>query len=308
VSVPRLGRWATVAFSLALLWIFGFAAEARAEVTDELGTIATVADTTVTEGTTATEDATSGGLSGDGSTIADEGTSTPTEPVDTSTGTEPVEPTPTTEPTDPTPTTDPEATAPPTEPTPAPEPITPVTDPTPTTDPEATAPPTEPTPAPEPITPIAEPTPTTETPLDAPPPPVSPQPAGSGPPDSIVVIDESLPSALLSPSQGTTIEAFIGMSSPATDRGSELTPVPKNPGNGRPSPAAPDLPRLPAPHHPSAPANPAPGGAGGTGSSALGVLAALFALAFAGLLGEVLPVSVAALRPPDLAFHLKRPG
>jgi hypothetical protein len=37
-------------------------------------------------------------------------------------------------------------------------------------------------------------------------------------------------------------------------------------------------------------------------------LAALFALAFAGLLGEVLPVSVSALRPPDLAFHLKRPG
>jgi hypothetical protein len=37
-------------------------------------------------------------------------------------------------------------------------------------------------------------------------------------------------------------------------------------------------------------------------------LAALFALAFAGLLGEVLPVRVAALRPPDLAFHLKRPG
>jgi hypothetical protein len=123
-----------------------------------------------------------------------------------------------------------------------------------------------------------------------------------------VVIGEPLPSALYSPSQGTTIEEFIGISSPTTDRRSDLTPVPDNSGNKNSAPAAPDLPRLPAPHHPSAPANPAPGGVGGTGSSALGVLAALFALAFAGLLGEVLPVSVAALRPPDLAFHLKRPG
>jgi hypothetical protein len=291
VIEPRLGRWTTVAFSVVLLWIFGFAAEARAEFA------------TVIEGTTATEDATSGDLpAGDGSTVADEGTSTATEPVDTSTGTEPVEPTPTTEPTDPTPTTDPATTAPPTEPTPE-EPIPPVTDPTPT-DPAATAPPTEPTP--DVITPILEPT--TETPLDTPPPPVSPEPAGSGDTSSIVVLDEPPASPLFSPSQGTTIEQFIDSSSAATDRGSDLTPVPENPGAGRRAPAAPDLPRLPAPHHPSAPANPAPGGVGGTGSSALGVLAALFALAFAGLLGEVLPVSVAALRPPDLAFHLKRPG
>jgi hypothetical protein len=158
------------------------------------------------------------------------------------------------------------------------------------------------------ITPITEPTPTTETPLDTPPPPVAAEPAGSGDTSSIVVLDEPPASALVSPLQATTIEEFIDSSSAPTDRGSDLTPVPENSGTGHRAPAAPDLPRLPAPHHPSAPANPAPGGAGGTGSSALGVLAALFALAFAGLLGEVLPLSVAALRPPDLAFHLKRPG
>jgi hypothetical protein len=155
------------------------------------------------------------------------------------------------------------------------------------------------------ITPIIEPT--TETPLDTPPPPASPGPAGSGDTSSIVVLDEPPASPLFSPSQGT-IEQFIDTNSAATDRGSDLTRAPENSGTGHRAPAAPDLPRLPAPHHPSAPANPAPGGVGGTGSSALGVLAALFALAFAGLLGEVLPVSVSALRPPDLAFHLKRPG
>ena len=164
----------------------------------------------------------------------------------------------------------------------------------------------EPTPAPDVITPIIEPT--TETPLDTPPLPVSPEPAGSGLKSSIVVLDEPLASALLFPSQGTTIKEFIGISSAGTDRRSELTPAPENPGDGHPAPAAPDLPQLPAPDNPSAPANPAPGGVGGTGSSPVGVLAALFALAFAGLLGAVLPVSVAALRPPDLAFHLKRPG
>jgi outer membrane biosynthesis protein TonB len=266
VSVPRLGRWATVAFSVTLLWIFGFAAEARAdELADDVGTILTVADTDTT-----TED------------VASTDAGTVTEPVDTSTGTEPTEPTPTTEPTEPTPTTEP-------------------TEPTPTTDPAATAPPTEPTPVPEPITPVTEPTPTTET-------PVSPEPAGSDLKSSIVVLDEPPPSTLFPPSPGTTLAALVGISPAVSDRASELTRAPDNAGNGHSAPAAPELPQLPAPHNPSAPANPAPGGVGGTGSSALGVLAALFALAFAGLLGEVLPVSVAALRPPDLAFHLKRPG
>jgi hypothetical protein len=240
VSVPGPGRWATVAFSVALLWIFGFAAEARAE-------IAAVVDTTTTEDVAST-DAGSGDSVG---AIPDEGTSTATEPVDTSTGTEPA-------------------------------------------------------PTPEPIPPVIEPTPTTETPPETPPPLVSPEPAGSGLKPSIVVLDEPLASAPLPPSQG--IDTFIGISPAGTDRESELTPRPEHSGHGHPAPAAPDLPQLPAPHNPSAPANPAPGGAGGTGSSALGVLAALFALAFAGLLGEVLPVRVAALRPPDLAFHLKRPG
>jgi hypothetical protein len=238
VSVPGPGRWATVAFSVALLWIFGFAAEARAE-------IAAVVDTTTTEDVAST-DAGSGDSVG---AIPDEGTSTATEPVDTSTGTEPA-------------------------------------------------------PTPEPIPPVIEPTPTTETPPDTSPPPVSQEPVGSGLKPSIVVLDEPLASAPLPPSQGAT---FLGISPAGTDRGSDLTPTPEHTGNGHHAPA-PDLPQLPAPHNPSAPANPAPGGVGGTGSSALGVLAALFALAFAGLLGEVLPVRVAALRPPDLAFHLKRPG
>jgi hypothetical protein len=287
VSVPGPGRWATVALSVALLWIFGFAAEARAE-------IGAVADTTTTEDVAST-DAGSGDSVG---AIPDEGTSTATEPVDTSTGTEPA---PTPEPIppviEPTP-TDPVATDPP----PEPAPIPPVIEPTPT-DPVATDPPPEPAPTPEPIPPVIEPTPTTETPPDTP--PVSQEPAGSGLKPSIVVLDEPLASAPLPPSQGAT---FIGISPAGTDRGSELTPTPEHTGNGHHAPAAPDLPQLPAPHNPSAPANPAPGGVGGTGSSALGVLAALFALAFAGLLGEVLPVRVAALRPPDLAFHLKRPG
>jgi hypothetical protein len=265
--MPRLGRWTTVAFSVAALWIFGFAAEARAE-------------------SMSATDATSGGLSAEDGTIPDGATSTSTEPVDTSAGAEPADATPVTEPTDPTPTTEP-------------------ADPTPTTDPVATDPPLlEPAPAPEPIPPVIEPTPTTETPPDIPLPPA----AGSGPTDSIVVIDGPLAGPLVSASQGTTLEEFIGISSAVTDRGSKLTRAPEHPGNGHSAPAAPDLPELPAPHNPSAPANPAPGGVGGAGSSALGILAALFALAFAGLLGEVLPVSVAALRPPDLAFHLKRPG
>ena len=289
VSVPGLGRWVTVAFSVALLWMFGFAAEARAadELAPDEGTIAAVADTetttedvastdagsgdsvgTVTEGTTGTTDTTSGGLSAeDGSTVTDGSSSTTTEPVDTSTRTEP-------------------------------------TDPTLTTDPVATDPPPEPAPTPEPILPIIEPTPTTETPTDTPLPPA----AGSGPTDSIVVIDGPLVSALLPASQGTTLAALIDISRAVTDRGSALSPAREHPGKEHPAPAAPDLPQLPAPHNPSAPANPAPGGVGGSGSAPLGVLAALFALAFAGLLGEVLPVSVAALRPPDLAFHLKRPG
>jgi hypothetical protein len=267
VSVPGPGRWATVAFSVALLWVFGFAAEARAE-------IAAVADTTTTEDVAST-DAGSGDSVG---AIPDEGTSTATEPVDTSTGTEPAEPTPTTEP----------------------------ADGTPTTDPVATDPPPEPAPTPEPIPPVIEPTPIAETPPDTPPPLVSPEPAGEK--SSIVVLDEPPASAPPSPSQGTTIDAFIGINRAVTDRRSELTPTPEHTGHGHPAPAAPDLPQLPAPHNPSAPANPAPGGVGGTGSSALGILAALFALAFAGLLGEVLPVSVAALRPRDLAFQLKRPG
>jgi len=295
VSVPGPGRWLTVTFSVALLWIFGFATEARAE-------LAAVADTNTTA------DVASLDAGGDSiGTVAEEtpattDASSATEPVDTSSGTEPADPTPTAEPTDPTPATDPDATAPPAEPAP----ITPVTDPTPTTDPAATAPPIEPAPAPDPITPVIEPT--TEPPLETPPPPVSPEPARPGLKSSIVVIDELPASYLLSSSQGTTLDALIGISRNVTDRASQLARAPENPGNGRPAPAAPDLPQLPAPHHPSAPANPAPGGVGGTGSSALGVLAALFALAFAGLLGEVLPVSVAALRPPDLAFHLKRPG
>jgi hypothetical protein len=274
VSVPRLGRWVTVAFSVALVWIFGFAAEARADaLAEDVGTAAAVADTDTTA-----------------------------EDVASTDGTEPA-PTPTTE-LDPTPTTEPVATDPPPEPSPTPEPIPPVIEP----DPVATDPPPEPAPTPEPIPPVIEPAPTTETPPDAPPLPVSPEPAGSGLKSSIVVLDEPLASALFSPSQGTTIKEFIGISSAGTDRRSELTPAPEHPGDGHPAPAAPDLPQLPAPHNPSAPANPAPGGVGGTGSSTVGVLAALFALAFPGLLGAVLPVSVAALRPPDLAFHLKRPG
>jgi hypothetical protein len=123
------------------------------------------------------------------------------------------------------------------------------------------------------------------------------------------MVDDLLASGLLAPPPGTPLDALIAMSPAVTGRGSEPTPASENPGNGHPAPAAPDPPRLPAPHNPSAPANPAPGGVGGTGFSPVGVLAALFALlAFAGLLGEVLPVSLAALRPPDLAFHLKRPG
>jgi len=122
-------------------------------------------------------------------------------------------------------------------------------------------------------------------------------------------VASDLLSALLSQSEGTTFDALMGISPAVNGRGSEPTSAPGNPGNGHPAPAVPDPPRLPAPHNPSAPATPAPGGVGGTGFSPVGVLAALFALlAFAGLLGEVLPVNVAALRPPDLAFHLKRPG
>ena len=159
---------------------------------------------------------------------------------------------------------------------------------------------------PEPITPVIEPTPTTETPPVTPPPLVPPEPVGQK--SSIVVLDDPPASAPLSPSPGTTLEEFIGMSSAVTHRGSDLAPSPAHSGDGHPLPAAPDLPQLPAPNNPSAPANPAPGGVGGSGSSPLVVLAALFALAFAALLSEVLPVRVAALRPPDLAFHLKRPG
>jgi hypothetical protein len=248
VSVPVPGRWATVAFSVALLWIFGFAAEARANgPAEDVGATAAVADTDTT-----------------------------TEDVASTDGTEPAAATPTTEP----------------EPTPAPDPV-------------ATDPPAEPAPTPEPIPPVIEPTPTTETPPDTPPPLVPPEPAGEK--SSIVVLDDPVGSAPLSPSEGT-FAGLSGISPAVADRRSELTPVPGSPGHGHPVPAAPDLPQLPAPHNPSAPANPAPGGVGGTGSSALGILAALFALAFAGLLGEVLPVRVAALRPPDLAFHLKRPG
>ena len=249
VSVPRPGRWVTVAFSVALLWIFGFAAEARADaLAEDAGATTAVADTdTMTEEVASTD-----------GTATD---TTPTEPID---------------------------------PTPAPDPV-------------ATDPPPEPAPTPEPIPPVVEPTPTTETPPDILPPPVSAAPAGSGPTDSIVVIDGPLANPLLSSSQPTTLPAF-GISSAVTDRRSEFTPAPEPPGDGHSAPAAPDLPQLPAPHNPSAPANPAPGGVGGSGSAPIVVLAALFALAFAGLLGAVLPVSVAALRPPDLAFHLKRPG
>ena len=276
VSVPRLGRWPTVALFVALLWIFGFAAEARADaLAEDPGATPAVADTDTT-----------------------------TEDVASTDGTEPVDPTPTTEPVEPIPATDPVATDPPPEPAPAPEPIPPVTEPTPTPDPAATVPPPEPTPAPEPIPPVAEPIPTTEPPLDTPLPPT----AGSGSTDSIVVIDGPPASPLPSPSQSATFAALSGISPADADRRSGLTPAPEHPGNGHPAPGAPDLPQLPAPHNPSAPANPAPGGVGGSGSAPIGVLAALFALAFAGLLGEVLPVSVAALRPPDLAFHLKRPG
>jgi hypothetical protein len=312
-SVPGLGRWVTVAFSVGLLWLFGFAAQARAdELAVDLGTIVAVvdADTTteevtstaagsgdsvgsVTAGTTATTDATSGGLSAeDGSTTPSVGTSVVTEPVDTSTGTDPTEPAPTAEPTEPAPTAEP------TEPAPTAEP----TEPAPTEEPAATPPPTELTPAPDPIT-IIEPIPATETPAGTPPPQVSPKPAGSGLTSS--EFDGLVPSALLPP----TLDALIGISPVVTGRGSEPARASENTRNGHHAPAAPDPLRLPAPHNPSAPANSAPGGVGGTGFSPVGALAALFALlAFAGLLGGVLPVNVAALRPPDLAFHLKRPG
>jgi hypothetical protein len=271
--MPGPGRWATVAFSVALLWIFGFAAEARADgLTENVAATAAVADTDTT-----TEDVAS------------------TDGTETANAIPPAEP-------DPTPPPDPVATDPP----PEPAPIPPVIEPIPTTDPVATDPPAEPAPTPEPIPPVIEPIPTTETPPDILPPPVSAEPAGSGHKSSIVVLDdEPLASAPISPSQGETLDALKGISPAVTDRRS---PVPGNPGHGHPAPVAPDPPQLPAPNNPSAPANPAPGGVGGAGSSALGILAALFALAFAGLLGEVLPVRVAALRPPDLAFHLKRPG
>jgi hypothetical protein len=85
-------------------------------------------------------------------------------------------------------------------------------------------------------------------------------------------------------------------------------------GAERHAPSPPAPPRLPSPKNPWAPLNVAPGGAaggasGGSGGSVVGVLAALIALlGFAPRLGGVLPINVAPLRPPALAFHLKRPG
>jgi hypothetical protein len=97
-------------------------------------------------------------------------------------------------------------------------------------------------------------------------------------------------------------------------RGSGSDPASSQSGAERPAPSPPAPPRLPSPKNPWAPLNVAPGGAaggasGGSGGSVVGVLAALIALlGFAPRLGGVLPINVAPLRPPALAFHLKRPG
>jgi hypothetical protein len=95
LTVPGLGRWVTVAFSVALLWIFGFAAEARAdELPDDLGTTTAVAETDAATEDVASLDAGSGD----------------------STGTVATDPAPTTEPADPIPPTDAGASAPTSEP------------------------------------------------------------------------------------------------------------------------------------------------------------------------------------------------
>jgi hypothetical protein len=109
----------------------------------------------------------------------------------------------------------------------------------------------------------------------------------------------------------SALEVLSGIS-PVVSSGHRPDSAPSKDGSQRSAADPPRAPSLPTPHNPFAPAPTpsAPGGVGGgAGPSPLGVLATLFAfLALAGILGGVLPVSVAALQPADFAFHLTRPG
>jgi hypothetical protein len=78
VSVPGLGRRLTVTFSVALLWIFGFAMEARAEVAGDAGATAAVADSNTTTANAASTDAASTDAGSGDSGIA-EGTTATTD-------------------------------------------------------------------------------------------------------------------------------------------------------------------------------------------------------------------------------------
>jgi hypothetical protein len=304
LSISGVGRWWAVALSVALFWLFGFVAQARADVTMDSS-----ADGGPAEGISSPAD----------TTQSTEPTST-----DPDATVPPVEPTPVPDPTAP-PTdsppvaTDPGATAPPVDPTAVPDPTAPPSDPPPTTtDPGATAPPVDPTPVPDPTAPPSDPLPATEPPPATPPPPVSydppgiqvEAPAGTGLAGPLINGGPGggLPAGSVPPPQGALLRALSR--SPDNPRGDDSARGSGRPVVHHPAPVAPDPPRFPAPHTPSAPANSAPGGAGGGfGSSPIGALAALVALlAFAPWLGGVLRESAASQRPADLAFHLTRPG
>ena len=165
------------------------------------------------------------------------------------------------------------------------------------------APPTEPTEVP----PVPEPIPTLEPPPDPAtvPPPVSEAPTGAPAdvldPGPIVVLPTSPTSWPLPTFDGPLREA-VEMPAAFTGGRSDAKRVPEDSDD---APADPDPPQLPTPHNPSTPANPG----SGFGGSPIGEVAARIAvLAFPALLGEMLAVSVAPLRPHDLAFQLKRPG
>jgi hypothetical protein len=130
-----------------------------------------------------------------------------------------------------------------------------------------------------------------------------------------VVIDSSLTedSPTIATLSGPTLDALIerAASSFVGDRSGSAPASGHSGGGERPEPAPSAPPRLPEPRNPWTPFNVAPGGVGGgsSGGSPVGVLVALIALlAFGARLGGVLPVNVAPLRAPALAFHLKRPG
>jgi hypothetical protein len=300
------GRWLLVTSTLALLWLFVFAAESRAD--DLVGAVTAEAVETIDADASATTDP--AGSTGDTAAIGDASGSSDlgsTDQVPADSTTAPPADSTTAPPADST-------TAPPADST-TPPPV------------DATPPPVDATPPPVDATP--PPVDATPPPSDLPPVEVTPPeppglpvelPNGSTPSEVVVSVPSGAvlfgPSAELLDTLAGDGHPLIGAASDGPrSSGSNRASDQLNAGNsGRPEPTpqGPPSPRTPWPQTPFGPgagAGAFGGSGGGSGSAPIGVLAVLILFfAFAQRLGSRLWISAIALCPGSPAFQLTRPG